>query len=139
MPYEPTHGFEPSQQLALNRAETPAEIARSIALKHFDDRTLLLELRARKRLARVEYQTIAPSHAVRTGYPFEHQLRSTFTELGYWLAKKHQEGWTSTGFKTENGNFVDFLDGGNGDGGDRKIYMPLNYVVGDLDKTAGPG
>jgi hypothetical protein len=99
-------------------------------LRHaYTDTELLLELRRRGRLNRVEAFTVAPGYSVSNGYPLEHQMSGTFRELGHELCKAHLAGRKLTGFKVEHGDFGRF---GNSGTPDRKITVPCNYVIGDL-------
>lgn len=93
--------------------------------KVFSDDDLLLELRRRGRIGRVDYHTIAPSYAVQAGYPLEEQLIETYRHLGNALLRKAHP---MPGFKNENGNFLDAFPY-PASAKDRKVTVVLNFIL----------
>lgn len=97
-------------------------------LDQLTDDDLLNELRSRKRLFRLEAETIAPESAVRSGYPLTEQILNTFRQIGHEVGRRASAGLPVPGCKE---------DSVKGDGVTRSPYETgrrytavLNFVVG---------
>jgi hypothetical protein len=117
-------GFEP----IVNPFVTlPIKTDQTEALHNFSDVDLLLELRRRKVLARVDYHNVAPGYAVSSGYPLDVQIRKAYEGLADQLNRAHHADRQPLGCKLETGNFIHkFYDREHPD---RKVTLVLNYVV----------
>lgn len=108
-----------------------AKEAKRIRLEQdYTNDDLLLEVRRRGLLARVDYHTIVPGRIVQDGYPAESQLRETYQGLANEMVKMHAFNKAPRGAKVEEGYFLEgrsFL----GYPKDRKMTIALNYVVED--------
>ena len=97
-------------------------------LQHgYSDEELLIELRRRGRLARVEGEDIAPEYAVKDGMPLEYQIERVWHSITHECARLHMSNTIPTGAK---------LDTVMGDGVSRpqhekgrRVRFAVNYVV----------
>lgn len=94
----------------------------------FTDAQLLLELRRRKVLARVDYHNVAPGYAVAQGYPLDRQIREAYEGLADQLNRAHQPDRQPPGCKVERGGFLPGSFSQH-EHPDRKVTLVLNYVV----------
>jgi hypothetical protein len=97
------------------------------------DNDLILELRRRGRMGRIEVVETVPGHFVMQGMPLIYQVETAFKRIGNELFNLHEKGprmQRMPGFMVEEGNFLSFLQGGDGRGGDRRVTVVLNYVKG---------
>ena len=95
-------------------------------LRPFSDDDLLMELRRRNVLGRVDYHTITPGRYVEDGYPLMSQFRETYMGLAHELHKAYGDTITMPSGKIETGRFDTF--GWCDDLLDRKLTLTLNYV-----------
>jgi hypothetical protein len=99
-----------------------------IRLEHdYTDDELLMELRRRGRLARVECENIAPVRLIADGMPIDYQIEIAWRDIAHEAARLHVQGRIPTGAKIENVQ---------GDGTlapphekARRIKFAVNYVV----------
>lgn len=96
------------------------------ALRPFSDDDLLIELRRRGVLGRIDYHTITPGRYVQDSYPLMAQFRETYTGLAHELHKLYGDTIAMPGGKLETGDFKGFKS--YGEPPDRKLTLVLNYV-----------
>lgn len=93
----------------------------------YTDEELLIELRHRGRLARVEVENIAPDYYVKDGFPVENQIEAAWRDFAYEAAARHVKGTAPTGAKAENvrgdNKTVPAFETG------RRVRFAVNYVV----------
>ena len=113
-------------------ASPPDEKALKLQMlfKDVTDTDLLLELRRRGRIGRVDYHLVVPSYAVAQGYPVEDQIRHCYKGLGNALGVKLNGEITLPGSKVEYGRFDDFPGCGDPHQRDRKVTLVVNYITG---------
>lgn len=101
---------------------------RLIRLQHdYADEELLLELRRRGRLARVECENIVPERYIAEGLPLNYQIEKAWAEISHEAAKLHIQGRVPTGAKVESvrgdGLYLSPYEKG------RRIKFAVSYVV----------
>lgn len=96
------------------------------AMRQFSDDDLLIELRQRGVIGRVEYHTIIPGRYFEEGYQLLSQFRETYMGLAHELHKAYGDTIAMPGGKIETGRFDTF--GWRDDPPDRKLTLVLNYV-----------
>lgn len=123
-------GFEPHFEEPTGAAGFVEEVMDPLvrALAQYSDVQLLLELRRRKVLARIDYHSIVPGYAVASGYPLDGQIQDTYRGLADQLNRAHQTDRQPPGCKVEKGTFLPWSPHSE-DAGDRKVTIVLNYVV----------
>lgn len=94
---------------------------------HYSDEELLVELRRRGRLARIEGENIAPERFVSDGMPVSYQIERVWRQIAEEAARRHVSGTKPTGEKVEN-VMGDGLAGPRFETG-RRVRFALNYVV----------
>jgi hypothetical protein len=117
-----TH-FEPQSPDMIGQSDERLE-----RLQHgYSDEELLIELRRRGRLARVETEVVVPQRYVEDGFPIEMQIKKAWREFAYEAARLHVGGTKPTGAK---------VDTVVGDGvtrspleRSRRVRFAVNYVV----------
>lgn len=117
-----TH-FEPTTDEIIKPADE-----RMLRLENeYSDEELLLELRRRGRLARVETEIIVDQRYVDDGYPIEQQIQKAWHHAGNEAARLHCGGTTPTGAKVDSVKG----DGVNRPGFEkgRRVRFAVNYVV----------
>jgi hypothetical protein len=120
-------GFEPQVEPFIQmEAEDEDVLVRALA--QYSDVQLLLELRRRKVLGRVDYHTIIPGYAVASGYPLDGQILDTYRGLAEKLNRAHQVDRQPPGCKVETGGFIPGSFSQH-EHPDRKVTLVLNYVV----------
>lgn len=95
----------------------------------YTDEELLLELRRRGRIARVDAHTITPGRYVSEGFPMEEQVRDTYRQAAQTLAELHLLGKHGPGCKWEEGHFEGTSRTFIGSPKDRKLTVVVNYIV----------
>ncbi len=115
-------GFEPMGSADVHGLEPIPEDK----FKRFTDVELLLELRRRGVLGRVDAHVIVPAYAVDDGYPIEHQMREAYRKLGDELYRVHLPHSMPPGSKVERGRFDGFMQSSREK--DRKVTIVINYV-----------
>lgn len=92
---------------------------------------LLLEVRRRGLLGRVEARTVVPGRYVQDGFPPIEQLRDTYERLASELVQQHNLGKSPRGAKVEEGYFNEEGRSFMGMPKDRKMTIALNYILED--------
>ena len=106
--------------------EESRQIVVEAELRRFSDEDLLLELRRRKRFARIQYSCVIPRHITKAegvNAPDDYVFQRMFSELGRELASKYLGGELPLpGMKRERENETHFtyLE---------KFTIPMNIVV----------
>lgn len=96
--------------------------------KDYSDDEILMELRRRGRLARVEVQNVVPEHHLgKDGVPLDYQVRKAWTEFAGEAARQHMSGKIPSGAKVETVR-VDLVELGGSRTG-RQVKFVVNYVV----------
>lgn len=100
----------------------------------YSDDEILMELRRRGRLARVESENFVPDRHVQQGLSLDYQIRELWELFAQEATRKHLNGQVPSGFKVENVK---------GDGmvlpsseKARQMKFVVNYVI-DLPKVEG--
>jgi len=104
---------------------------KTMRLEHdYTDEDLLIELRRRGRLARVECENIVPDRYVTDGLAIEYQIKNAWRDIAQEAARLHVQGRAPTGAKVENvqGNGLSMPPSEKG----RRIRFAVNYVVDKL-------
>lgn len=95
-------------------------------LRRFSDEDLLLELRRRKRFARIQYSCVIPRHITKAegvNAPDEYVFPRMFSELGRELARSYLGGQLPLpGMKREHENVTPFSY-------NEHFVIPMNIVV----------
>lgn len=91
------------------------------ALRTLSDNDLLLELRLRGRLGRVERKMVIGGHHANAGYPEDRQVVQTFQSLGFQLGEQQaREGISLPGCSVKFGHYND---------GPKYDGMPMDRMV----------
>lgn len=113
--------FEPQTVLTVSQE------MREELLQTFSDEDLLLELRRRGRLARVDVENIVPDRYLKDGMPVDYQIDRAWREFAHEAARLHINGLAPTGAKVENvrgdNKTVPAFETG------RRVRFAVNYVV----------
>jgi hypothetical protein len=115
-------GFEPETGLM----EMPPQVN---PLEQFTDIQLLLELRRRGVLRRVQASCVVPGYAVRGGFPITRQWETAYELAAVQIHKDNHK--PPPGSKVESGRNV---NSPGFDTEDRKVTVVLNYVVERPDR-----
>lgn len=101
---------------------------KTIRLQHdYSDDELLIELRRRGRIARVECENIAPKRYIAAGMPLDYQIERAWREIAQEAARLHIGGRKPTGVKVETvqGDNISMPPSEKG----RRVRFAVNYVV----------
>ena len=117
-----TH-FEPQQTDMVEKRHERIERLQG----EYSDEELLIELRRRGRLARVEGEDIAPEYAVKDGMPLDYQIGRVWRSIAHECARHHMSNTIPTGAKVDTvmGDGVSRPHHEKG----RRVRFAVNYVV----------